>query len=146
MINLIFPHIKFCIKKDKSKIFLASANGSVQVLDLATQKFMEVTKHSEPVSFCYQASIGPMSCLISASWDKTIRFTDLRQTASPFTINLDQKVLKADIVIFNFALISLWIRYFVTNTTAYYKLLTNKGPVMNALSLHAYLWNLWKVP
>uniref|UniRef100_A0A7E4WDY3 WD_REPEATS_REGION domain-containing protein n=1 Tax=Panagrellus redivivus TaxID=6233 RepID=A0A7E4WDY3_PANRE len=86
---------------DSSKIFMACADKQARVWDLASNQVAVVGTHDQPIRSCHWITSPAYSCLMTTSWDKTIRFWDMRQLptqSSLATINVGEKVYCADVL------------------------------------------------
>ena len=59
--------------QDGGKIFIASADRQVRVWDLASNQLATVGAHDQPVKTCHWIKGVNYSCLMTGSWDKTLR-------------------------------------------------------------------------
>ncbi|CAJ0578419.1 unnamed protein product, partial [Mesorhabditis spiculigera] len=85
---------------DSSKLFLACADKEVRCWDLASNQIATVGTHDGPVKTCHWITNSAYSCLMTGSWDKTLRFWDMRQLptqSSMQTIQLPERVYAADV-------------------------------------------------
>jgi len=79
---------------DVSKIFGGSTDGSVRVFDITSGKDMVVGQHDHSVKGLYYVPNAGIVC--SLSFDKTIRFWDLKQPQPIATIPVGHKVYCSD--------------------------------------------------
>jgi len=79
---------------DLSKLFAGCVNNTVKAFDLSTGQSVNVGQHEGPVKSVFW--ISPANTLCTLSFDKTIRFWDLRQQNPVAGYNLGQKVYCAD--------------------------------------------------
>uniref|UniRef100_A0A915ANT0 Uncharacterized protein n=2 Tax=Parascaris univalens TaxID=6257 RepID=A0A915ANT0_PARUN len=87
--------------EDGTKIFIASADKQVRLWDLASNQMVVVGAHDEPIRTCHWVKSQNYSCLMTGSWDKTLRFWDMRQLptqTSLATIQLPDKVYCSDVL------------------------------------------------
>ncbi|VDN03614.1 unnamed protein product [Thelazia callipaeda] len=99
---------------DGTKIFIASADKQARVWDLASNQVAVVgtamdLQHDEPIRKCHWIKATNYSCLMTGSWDKTLRFWDMRQLptqTSLATVQLGERVHCGD-VLFPMAIVGL---------------------------------------
>ncbi|EJW87768.1 nucleoporin-17 [Wuchereria bancrofti] len=99
--NVTGPVLDLDWLDDGTKIFIASADKQVRVWDLASNQMAVVGTHDEPVRKCHWIKAPNYSCLMTGSWDKTLRFWDMRQLptqASLATVQLGERVYCSDVL------------------------------------------------
>ena len=57
---------------------MASCDKQVKCWDLASNQAVQVAEHQAPVKACRWVKAPNYSALMTASWDKTIKFWDVR--------------------------------------------------------------------
>ncbi|XP_039270945.2 mRNA export factor RAE1-like [Styela clava] len=92
------PILDVAWNDDGSKIFTASADKTAKMYDLASNQFTQVAQHDAPVKTCHWIKGSNYSCLMTGSWDKTLKFWDTRSAAPIKTMNLPERVYCADVV------------------------------------------------
>ena len=85
------------VVQDGTKIASAGADKNVKVCDLASQQDITVGTHDQPVRAVrwFEADGNPM--LVSGSWDKTIKYWDLRQQGAALSVNCQERVYTLDV-------------------------------------------------
>uniref|UniRef100_A0AC35TMT5 WD_REPEATS_REGION domain-containing protein n=1 Tax=Rhabditophanes sp. KR3021 TaxID=114890 RepID=A0AC35TMT5_9BILA len=101
MQNIGAPVLDISWFDDGSKLFIAGADNQARVWDLASNQLAVVGTHDDAVSTCDWITCSSYSCLMTGSWDKTLRFWDMRQMptqSSMATFNLNKKVFCSDVL------------------------------------------------
>lgn len=86
---------------DSSKVFMACADKIARVWDLASNQVAVVGQHDAPINACHWIASPNYNCLMTGSWDKTLRFWDMRQLptqTSMATLNLPDRVYATDLL------------------------------------------------
>jgi len=79
---------------DGSLIFAACADKSVQMWNCATNQVQQVAAHEAPVKTVDY--IPSLSCIMTGSWDRTLKFWDLRQPTPAAVFALPERCYAAD--------------------------------------------------
>lgn len=79
---------------DGSKVYGASCDTSVRMWDLASNQLVQVAKHEAPIKSCIW--IPSIQGLMTASWDKTVKFWDCRQPQPVFNVQTPERCFAAD--------------------------------------------------
>lgn len=74
---LIVVIVVFLVQ-DGSKVFVASLDKQVKCWDLGSDQVMQVAQHDGPVKTCHWVKGSNYNCLMTGSWDKTLKFWDTR--------------------------------------------------------------------
>lgn len=88
------PCISLCWADDMSKFFAGCINNTVKAFDPVTGQSVDVGKHDAAVRDVFW--INSANTLMTTSFDKTIRFWDLRQQNPVAGFNVGQKIYCAD--------------------------------------------------
>ena len=72
------PILDTCWHDDGSKVFMASCDKQVKCWDLGSNQAVQVAEHQAPIKACRWVKAPNYSALMTASWDKTIKFWDTR--------------------------------------------------------------------
>ena len=103
--------------QDGTKVFMAgcdkmakmwdlNADQSVQVTSFSALKFstyrdfhkiIQVAAHEAPIKTCHWIKAPNYSCLMTGSWDKTLKFWDIRSPQPILTLNLPERAYCADV-------------------------------------------------
>ncbi|CAD6186110.1 unnamed protein product [Caenorhabditis auriculariae] len=99
--NIPAPVLDLAWTEDGSKIFIAAADKDVRLWDLASNQVAVVGTHDGPVKTCHWINGNNYQCLMTGSYDKTLRFWDMRNlpTQNSLTnIQLPERVYAADVI------------------------------------------------
>uniref|UniRef100_A0A1A9ZKZ3 Uncharacterized protein n=1 Tax=Glossina pallidipes TaxID=7398 RepID=A0A1A9ZKZ3_GLOPL len=90
------PVLDVCWSDDGTKVFIANEK-QVIVWDLASDQQMQVAAHEAPVKTCHWIKSSNYACLMTGSWDKTLKFWDARSPNPMLAINLPERCYCADV-------------------------------------------------
>ncbi|KAL7648722.1 UNVERIFIED_CONTAM: hypothetical protein RMT77_000629 [Armadillidium vulgare] len=91
------PVLDVAWQDDGGKVFIASADKTVHCWDLASNQKMQVAQHDAPVKTVHWIKAPSYSCIMTGSWDKTLKFWDTRSPNPILTINLPERCYCADV-------------------------------------------------
>ena len=66
------------------------------MLDVGTGTTSTVSQHEQPIRCCAFANLNSQSILITGSWDKTVKYWDLRQQTPAVTLQCQERVYTMD--------------------------------------------------
>ncbi|PKS07698.1 hypothetical protein jhhlp_006306 [Lomentospora prolificans] len=91
------PVFNVDFSKDGTKIVSGGADNQVKVCDLASTQTAQVGAHDQPVRCVrfFESGGGPM--VVSGSWDKTVKYWDLRQQQPAAQIQCQERVYTMDV-------------------------------------------------
>lgn len=92
------PVLDVCWHDDGTKVFMAACDKMVKCWDLASNQSIQVAAHDAPVKTCHWVKGSNYSCLMTGSWDKTLKFWDTRSATPMLTLNLPERCYCADVV------------------------------------------------
>jgi|SRR5579859_7269527 mRNA export factor len=79
--------------KDGSKLASGSADKTAKVFDLGSGQNQQVAAHDQPIKAVRFISVNGTEALATASWDKTLKYWDLRRIATlKFRSNVQNKI------------------------------------------------------
>lgn len=83
---------------DGTKIASGGCDNAVKLFDVNTSQAQQVGNHDAPVQSVRFVQCGPTNseCLVTGSWDKTLKYWDMRQPQPISTINLPERVYSMD--------------------------------------------------
>ncbi|TPX32638.1 hypothetical protein SmJEL517_g04315 [Synchytrium microbalum] len=89
------PVLDISWAKDGTKLFSAGADKMGKVLDMNTLQAVQFAQHDAPIK-CVKALDN--QCIITGSWDKTLRVWDLRQQTPAMVMNVPERIYAMDVV------------------------------------------------
>jgi len=92
------PVLDICWSKDGSKLFSAGGDKSARMFDMTTGQNRQVGGHNEAVSAVRWIEAPTGGILATASWDKTLRYWDLKGSAPVSTVALPERCYSMDVV------------------------------------------------
>ncbi|VUC27523.1 unnamed protein product [Clonostachys rosea] len=120
------PVLNCDFSKDGTKVVSAGADKNVKVCDLASQQDAIIGTHDQPVRTVrfFESNGNPM--IVSGSWDKTVRYWDMRQQTPAATVTCNERVYTMDVKD-NLCVVGTADRHIhvidLKNPTAFYKTL-----------------------
>jgi mRNA export factor len=77
----------------------ASADKSVKIIDLASNSTtaQQVAAHDQPIRMCRFIETGGNSMLVTGSWDKTVKYWDLRSSTPVASIENQERIYSMDV-------------------------------------------------
>lgn len=76
---------------------MASCDKQVKCWDLGSDQVVQVAAHNAPVKTCHWVKGSGYTCLMTGSWDKTLKFWDTRSPQPLKSIDLPERVYCADV-------------------------------------------------
>lgn len=86
-----------CWSDDCSKVFSASADKTVKMWDLQANQQMLVAAHDAPIKTVHWIKTPSYRCIMTSSWDRTLKFWDTRTQNPMSTITLPERSYCADV-------------------------------------------------
>ncbi|ODQ78191.1 hypothetical protein BABINDRAFT_65513 [Babjeviella inositovora NRRL Y-12698] len=83
---------------DGTKVLSGGADKAVRLFDVSTQQLSQIGAHDGAVKAVRFVECGPSNtpCAVSGSWDKTLKYWDMRQQQPITTIQLPERVYAMD--------------------------------------------------
>ncbi|CCF60544.1 hypothetical protein KAFR_0K01900 [Kazachstania africana CBS 2517] len=83
---------------DGTKVASGACDNTVKLFDVASGQAQQVGNHDGPVKTLRFVNCGPTNqeCLVTGSWDKTIKYWDLRQPTPISTMMMPDRVYTMD--------------------------------------------------
>lgn len=76
---------------------MAGCDKQAKMWDLASNQVVQVAVHDAPIKTCHWIKAPNYSCLMTGSWDKTLKFWDTRSPNPMLSINLPERCYCADV-------------------------------------------------
>jgi len=93
------PVMSVDFTEDGSKIFIAGADKTVKIWDIASNQVAQLGQHDGAVKTCHWIKAPNYSCLMTGSHDKTLRFWDPRSPGTAMaTVQMPDRIYCADMV------------------------------------------------
>lgn len=92
------PVLDCCWSKDGTKVFGAGADKAARMLDLgaSASQAQQVAAHDQPIKCIQSIFVNNTHMLVTGSWDKTVKYWDLRQQQPAASIQCQERVYTMD--------------------------------------------------
>ncbi|CAG8449358.1 3487_t:CDS:2 [Ambispora gerdemannii] len=84
--------------KDGTKVFSGGADKAGRMFDTATGQAMQVAQHDAPIKCIKWVDSGATSVLATGSWDKTLKYWDLRTPQPVLNVSLPERCYAMDLI------------------------------------------------
>ncbi|XP_060525408.1 protein Rae1 [Cylas formicarius] len=91
------PVLDVAWSDDGTKVFMAGCDKQAKMWDLNSNQVVQVAAHDAPIKTCHWIKAPNYSCLMTGSWDKTLKFWDTRSPTPMMGINLPERCYCADV-------------------------------------------------
>ncbi|KAI5119654.1 hypothetical protein M0805_007745 [Coniferiporia weirii] len=92
------PVLDVCWNKEGNKVISGGADNAARMHDLATGQSSQVAQHDGPVKCVRWVESPQGGILATGSWDKTIKYWDLRTSNPISTVQLPERCYSMDVV------------------------------------------------
>ncbi|KAH9902857.1 Poly(A)+ RNA export protein [Cubamyces lactineus] len=92
------PVLNVCWNKDGSKILSGGADNAGRMFDVTTGQSSQVAQHDAPIRVVRWIESPQGGVLATGSWDKTIKYWDLRTPNPVSTVQLPERCYTMDVV------------------------------------------------
>lgn len=83
--------------QDGTKVFASGADKQIRAMDMNTGQVISFAAHDAPIKCLKWMEHSSSPALISGSWDKTLKYWDLRQSQPAATITLPERCYAMDV-------------------------------------------------
>ncbi|RKP33673.1 WD40-repeat-containing domain protein [Dimargaris cristalligena] len=83
---------------DGTKVFSGGADNTGRMYDIGSGQSSVIAKHDAPIKSMRYVQVNNQWVLLTGSWDKTLRYWDLRSPAPVATVNLPERCYSMDSV------------------------------------------------
>ncbi|KAF9266506.1 Poly(A)+ RNA export protein [Marasmius fiardii PR-910] len=122
------PVLSVCWNKEGNKLFSGGADNAARMFDTTTGQASQVAQHDAPIKVVKWIETGQANILATGSWDKTIKYWDLRSAQPVASVTLPERCYTLDVqyplMVVGTAERHIQI-YNLTNPTAPYKTITS---------------------
>ncbi|KAF9484389.1 WD40 repeat-like protein [Pholiota conissans] len=91
------PVLSTCWNKEGNKIFSGGADNAARMFDVTTGQPTQVAQHDAPIKVVKWVDTPQAGILATGSWDKTIKYWDLRTSNPVATVTLPERCYTFDI-------------------------------------------------
>ncbi|KAJ7677322.1 WD40-repeat-containing domain protein [Mycena rosella] len=91
------PVLSVCWNKEGNKVFSGGADNAGRMFDIATGQATQVAQHEAPIKVVKWVDTPQAGILATGSWDKTIKYWDLRAPAPVATVQLPERCYSFDV-------------------------------------------------
>ncbi|KAJ3259549.1 hypothetical protein HK103_002102 [Boothiomyces macroporosus] len=93
------PPLSVCWSTDGTKVFSAGCDKTAKMFDIQSQQTQQVAAHDAPIKSCkYIDGLSNMNnILVTASWDKTLKYWDFRSSTPVHTLQLPERAYTMDV-------------------------------------------------
>ncbi|KAJ1628570.1 rae1-like protein [Pavlovales sp. CCMP2436] len=88
------PILTCAWSNDGTRVFAGGCDKQAKCWDLGSNQVIQVGAHAEPVRYMFW--LQEINCLVTGSWDKTIKYWDLRAPTPQCTVTLSERVYCMD--------------------------------------------------
>jgi len=92
------PLLSCCWHDDGTKVFTAGSDNKAHIWDLSSNQIVQCAQHDAPIKTVHWIQAPNYQCLMTGSWDKTLKFWDTRQANPIKTFNTTETVYCADVI------------------------------------------------
>ncbi|KZV90570.1 WD40 repeat-like protein [Exidia glandulosa HHB12029] len=91
------PVLSVCWNKDGNKLFSGGADKAGRAFDVSTGQSSQVAQHDAPIKCVKWIEAPTGGILVTGSWDKTLKYWDLRTPNPVATVNLPERCYTLDV-------------------------------------------------
>ncbi|KAJ4480033.1 Poly(A)+ RNA export protein [Lentinula aciculospora] len=90
------PVLSVCWNEEGSRIFSGSVDNTGLMFDVVTGQATQVAQHDGPVKVVKWVNMPHARVLVTGSWDKSVKYWDLRAPSPIATVNLPERCYTLD--------------------------------------------------
>ncbi|KZT01555.1 Poly(A)+ RNA export protein [Laetiporus sulphureus 93-53] len=98
----IFPHqgpvLSVCWNKDGTKVLSGGADNAARMFDTQTGQPTQVAQHDAPIKCVRWIEMPQGGILVTGSWDKTLKYWDVRTPTPISSVQLPERCYTLDVV------------------------------------------------
>lgn len=83
--------------KDGTKVFSAGADKNIRMMDVSTGQTLSIAAHDQPIKALRWMATSSAQALVSGSWDKTLKYWDLRAPTPMAVVALPERCYSLDV-------------------------------------------------
>ncbi|KAM6504350.1 WD40-repeat-containing domain protein [Amanita muscaria] len=91
------PVLGVCWNKEGNKVFSGGADNAARMLDITTGQPTQVAQHDAPVKVLKWIDAPQAGILVTGSWDKTLKYWDLRTPTPVASVQLPERCYSLDV-------------------------------------------------
>ncbi|KAF8626414.1 hypothetical protein AX17_006581 [Amanita inopinata Kibby_2008] len=91
------PVLSVCWNKEGNKVFSGGADNAGRMLDITTGQPTQVAQHDSPIKVVKWIDAPQAGILVTGSWDKTLKYWDLRSPTPVATVQLPERCYTLDV-------------------------------------------------
>ncbi|KAF8733232.1 hypothetical protein AX14_004016 [Amanita brunnescens Koide BX004] len=91
------PVLGVCWNKEGNKVLSAGTDNAGRMFDLVTGQSVQVAQHSAPIKAVKWIDAPQGGILVTGSWDKTIKYWDVRSSTPVATVQLPERCYTLDV-------------------------------------------------
>ncbi|KDQ59327.1 hypothetical protein JAAARDRAFT_34068 [Jaapia argillacea MUCL 33604] len=91
------PVLSVCWNKEGNKLISGGADNAARLFDVTTGQSQQVAAHDAPVKVVKWIESPQGGILATGSWDKTVKYWDLRSAQPVGTVNLPERCYSMDV-------------------------------------------------
>ncbi|KAI0980078.1 hypothetical protein GJ496_000544 [Pomphorhynchus laevis] len=94
----VLPILDSCWSSDGLQVFTAGCDNAVRMWNIQSDQIIQVASHDNAVKTVHFIQRPSYSCIMTGSWDKSLRFWDLRSPQPILNLTVPERVYSADVL------------------------------------------------